>query len=256
MYGYIYLTTNLINNKKYIGKHKGYYDKNYFGSGLLITKALNKYGTKNFKVDILKYCYTLKELNYMEKYYIDLYNACESNKYYNIASGGDGGNLIYGYTKEQMQAFKDKMSKITSRENNGMYGKKHNIISIEKMSIARKESIDKYKTKEFREKMSEVTSGSKNGMYGKKHSKKSLELMSINSKGKSSGCKNGMHGKKGENAINGVKVFMFDKNRNLIKVFNTKRLALEYIGTESHSGLNKAIKNNKLYKGYYWKQNK
>lgn len=34
MYGYIYLTTNLINGKKYIGKHKSLtFDDSYFGSG-------------------------------------------------------------------------------------------------------------------------------------------------------------------------------------------------------------------------------
>jgi hypothetical protein len=35
-YGYIYKTTNLLNNRIYIGKHKGEYNPNYFGSGLII----------------------------------------------------------------------------------------------------------------------------------------------------------------------------------------------------------------------------
>ena len=54
IYGYIYLTTNLRNAKKYIGQHKGSkLDANYFGSGTLIAKALHKYGKTNF-IDFLK----------------------------------------------------------------------------------------------------------------------------------------------------------------------------------------------------------
>ena len=33
---YIYLTTNLINGKKYIGKHFGAIDDSYLGSGTLL----------------------------------------------------------------------------------------------------------------------------------------------------------------------------------------------------------------------------
>ena len=37
---YIYLTTNLINNKKYIGKHYGELNDDYLGSGNLIKLAI------------------------------------------------------------------------------------------------------------------------------------------------------------------------------------------------------------------------
>ena len=43
--GYIYLTTNLINNKRYIGMTTKN-DSNYFGSGKLIKWAIKKYGKK------------------------------------------------------------------------------------------------------------------------------------------------------------------------------------------------------------------
>ena len=51
-YGYIYITENLINGKKYIGKAKykneSYKNTNYLGSGKLITAAIKKYGRENF----------------------------------------------------------------------------------------------------------------------------------------------------------------------------------------------------------------
>ena len=40
MYGYIYKTTNLLNGRIYIGKRKGDFDNNYFGSGRYLLNAV------------------------------------------------------------------------------------------------------------------------------------------------------------------------------------------------------------------------
>ena len=91
MYGYIYLTTNLLNNKKYIGRHKSsYFDLSYKGSGKVITQAFKKDGWDNFDCKILCECNSEEEIYEKEAYYIDLYNAVESNEYYNLVPGGLG----------------------------------------------------------------------------------------------------------------------------------------------------------------------
>ena len=52
----VYRITNMINGKKYIGKHSttDVYD-GYFGSGVAIKQAINKYGIDNFKKEIICY---------------------------------------------------------------------------------------------------------------------------------------------------------------------------------------------------------
>ena len=91
MIGYIYLTTNLINNKKYIGQHRcTKFDKSYIGSGLALSRAIKVYGKKNFKCEVLKWCETDEELNNSEVDYIKSYDAVNNKEFYNICSGGLG----------------------------------------------------------------------------------------------------------------------------------------------------------------------
>ena len=252
---YIYMTTNNINNMKYIGKHYGELDDTYLGSGTILKQAIKKYGKENFTKTVLFISNNEEENNKKEKEFIALYNATTNPLFYNIHEGGNGGNTQKGFTQEQKENFRKKMSEITRGQNNGMYGKKHSENTKEFLSFwalfLRDNSV--YRTDDFRKKMSENTSGSKNGMYGKTHSEISKKKMSDSSIGKTSGIKNGMYGKSGENAINGKSLEMYDKDWNLIKIFNTKKLAMEFLGIKGHSALDKAIKNKTLYKNYYWK---
>lgn len=88
---YIYITTNLINNKKYIGQHTGFVDDKYLGSGTTLVKAINKYGEDNFSKSILEIC-PKEDLDEREKYWISFFNACEDDNFYNNAEGGQKGD--------------------------------------------------------------------------------------------------------------------------------------------------------------------
>lgn len=89
VYGYIYLTTNNVNGKKYIGQHKSnVFDKNYVGSGKLLRRAVELYGKHNFSVQILAECGTKEEMDEKERHFIEEYHADESNDFYNITKGG------------------------------------------------------------------------------------------------------------------------------------------------------------------------
>lgn len=93
-YGYIYLTTNLINGKKYIGQKKSNkFINRYKGSGTAIKKAIDKYGIKNFRVELLEWCYSKEELSEKEQYWISYYNAVKDSNFYNMSIGGSSGRL-------------------------------------------------------------------------------------------------------------------------------------------------------------------
>jgi len=105
---YIYKTTNLVNGKIYIGQSH-YNDSKYLGSGLLILKAIKKYGRTNFRKDILVPNIHSKELmDKLEIAYINLYDARNHKVGYNIAIGGN--NIMKGRKHSQVSINKMKES--------------------------------------------------------------------------------------------------------------------------------------------------
>jgi len=140
-YGFIYITTNMKNGKKYIGQKMFKYNwKNYFGSGVYISKAIKKYGKENFSREIIAIAYSKDELNELEIDYIEKHDAINSKNYYNLVGGG---GTIAGYhfseeTKLKMSInrkgkkgkpmsddTKNKLSQSMKGENNYLYGKHH-----------------------------------------------------------------------------------------------------------------------------------
>lgn len=186
VYGYIYITTNLINNKKYIGQHKSKtYDKNYYGSGKLLKRAIKKYGKQNFTNDVLEWCYSRDELAEKEKYWIDFFNAVNDELWYNILQGGYGvqlfgnDNPFYGkhHTEETKKKISDSLKGKFAGQNNPMYGV-HLIVSDEtkqKQSIAHKGKLMGKDNPMY---------GKPSPMKGKKQSEESRKKNSISHIGK------------------------------------------------------------------------
>lgn len=141
----IYKTINLKNNKYYIGQDKKN-NPEYLGSGLLLNRAIKKYGRENFTKEILCECKTKKELNDMEIYWIKISNSISPNGY-NISTGGEGGdNFTNNPNKEIIRkkciSSANKISKQNSLrnkgENNPFFNKKHSKKTRKKMSISKK----------------------------------------------------------------------------------------------------------------------
>lgn len=104
MVGYIYITTNLINNKQYIGKRisNEFLGTKYLGSGVLLKKAVNKYGESNFQVKLIEECNSRQQLIEREVYWIQYYNAVNNDMFYNLSYGNEGhaGKGTYKHSEE------------------------------------------------------------------------------------------------------------------------------------------------------------
>lgn len=86
---FIYITTNLVNNKQYVGSHNGEDNDNYLGSGKIFLKAYKKYGRENFKRKILEECDPKNNL-ILETKYIKKFNTLIPNGYNISPTGGHG----------------------------------------------------------------------------------------------------------------------------------------------------------------------
>lgn len=91
---YVYIVTNKINGKKYIGmsiNKKKWFRESYYGSGKLIKQAILKYGKDNFIKNIVKEFDNEYDCRLYERYLIEYNNAVDDKMYYNMGPGGYGG---------------------------------------------------------------------------------------------------------------------------------------------------------------------
>ena len=121
IFGYIYKTTNLINNRIYIGQHKcNFFDTNYKGSGKLIRRAFKKYGKDNFCVELIEECNSLESLNEREIFYIEKFNSRNEEIGYNIALGWNqitqDESVSNDISKDQKNNFSDPIKSKGLRE--------------------------------------------------------------------------------------------------------------------------------------------
>lgn len=121
--GVIYLRTNLVNGKQYVGQtinlkqrecdwHRRT-DRMY--AGCLIDNARKKYGTENWSLKVLEECDNSK-LDELERFWIMQLNTKAPNGY-NLSDGGDGCSG-WEMPEEQRKA----LSESRKGENNPMYG--------------------------------------------------------------------------------------------------------------------------------------
>lgn len=181
----VYMHTNKINGKKYIGQTclkterrwnngKGYKSCPHF------YRAIQKYGWDNFKHEILYDHLEREEANHIEEILIAKYNTINIQYGYNLKSGGENNFLLEETKRKISETMKEKYC----GENNPMYGKHHSEETKIKLSEINK---DKHLSEETRRKMSENHAdfkGENHPMYGKHHSKKTRKKMSESHKGK------------------------------------------------------------------------
>ena len=89
----IYLLTNMINGKIYIGQTwlELWRRMRSYDNSIYLHSAIIKYGKENFKYEILWICNNQEEADEIEKYYIEKYNSRDNSIGYNLKEGGRGG---------------------------------------------------------------------------------------------------------------------------------------------------------------------
>lgn len=117
LYCFVYMTTNLLNNKIYVGVHTtNNLDDEYIGSGKLFLKAVKKYGKHNFKCEILKYTLTKKHALLIEKSIVNSTFIMESTNY-NIKEGGYSRILLTNEGRKNIsESNKKRLSKLSKNE--------------------------------------------------------------------------------------------------------------------------------------------
>tara|TARA_R110000823_G_scaffold312855_1_gene439916 strand:+ start:430 stop:981 length:552 start_codon:yes stop_codon:yes gene_type:complete len=101
-YIYTYQTKNLLNGKTYIGVHStNKANDSYLGSGILLAKAIEKYGKSVFKKEILDF-FNTKEEAYLEEAFLVTEETVKDNSNYNLGIGGGNKSKL---TDSHKQAF-------------------------------------------------------------------------------------------------------------------------------------------------------
>lgn len=94
-FNFVYLTTNMANGKKYIGKHStNDLNDGYIGSGTILKRAIKKHGFEQFSFQILKMFDTSQEALDYEAELVTT-EIVESSEYYNMKIGGQGGGIVF-----------------------------------------------------------------------------------------------------------------------------------------------------------------
>lgn len=177
---FIYKTTNLLNNKFYIGMHSTSNLKDgYLGSGTHLRRSIRKYGIDNFKLEILEWCNTRDELIEREKENITENHINDPNCY-NMKNGGLGGGKFYS-KEHQFKCSQAAGLKHSERmKNDESYRLNHS----KKISEANKRRIARGETFFYCD------------WTGKKHKEETIQKMKESKRGHGIGKQNSQYGLK------------------------------------------------------------
>lgn len=233
--GEIYLITNKVNNKKYVGQTHSHFKngtvygyKNRFkrhisnanstncnNKSRALYSAIRKYGKENFDIELLETTDT-NVLDNREKHYIKHYNTLCPNGY-NLTEGGVDGKMCDATAQKISNSLKGhivsndtkkKISESLIGNKHPNWGKKHSAKTLGKMSLKQ--------------------TGSNHPMFNKHHSIESKNKISL------SGRKRGIDeqlplyvNKYITKKHEGYRVIYFENDKKCTKSFTNKQLDMD-----------------------------
>jgi group I intron endonuclease len=158
----IYQTTNLVNNKIYIGIHStSDINDGYLGSGNAIKNAVKKHGKENFSREVLYFFDTRQQAEDKEAELVtESFIARQDN--YNIKTGGASGCLHSTETRQKISEAmkgKDRPEEIRQKISQSKLGKKRPPRSKEWSEKIGKANKGRTPSEETRRKISEASKG-------------------------------------------------------------------------------------------------
>lgn len=128
----VYKTTNIVNGKFYIGMHSTFnIDDGYLGSGVILLKAIKKYGRESFTREIVANCVSSEVARSVEKQLVQYHMTNDRRSCYNRAFGGCGAclgdeNGFYGKEhSEETRKILSESAKLRTGHRNPFYGRRH-----------------------------------------------------------------------------------------------------------------------------------
>jgi hypothetical protein len=189
---HLYKITNQKTGDYYIGKHNGWEQNNYWGSGHKVKGQIKKYGKENFTYDIL--CYGSPEYIYeLENKLVTIELIESDEKCLNLTIGGDGPTYHKKETRQKISkklklAMTPELRKKISDVKKEFY--KNNpearakcaantgkVFSEEQRKLWSDVQIERFKDPKQREKLSQA-------LKGKKVSEEAKKKISLKNKGK------------------------------------------------------------------------
>lgn len=217
---FVYMTTNKITGKKYIGKHTtNDLNDGYFGSNDELIEDIKLLGKEHFERIILDYAETDEELKQKESYHLRKNKVVERSDFYNNTYAASGGNPFKNWTQERYEKYIELQRKVQT-------GKKRSRITRERISKNNVGFRGKRHTEETKRKISE-------SMKGKTHSEETRKKLSKSSSKGKVYC-----------YFNGELKYIFNSSAEAARKF----IELNYIRTDK--AFYKALKNEgKVMKG-------
>jgi len=245
----VYVHTNKINGKKYVGQTSMGIEKRWGKNGVgylgkingkyrqtLFARAILKYGWDNFQHEVIENNLTKEDADSLEKSLIKKLNTTNSKYGYNCKEGGSNGKHSEESKRKMSETHKKikvseetrmkisesnkgrivteetrkKISKALSGENNPMYGRQLSEEHRKKISYANKGRVP---SDEERRKMSEAAKGENNHFYGRHHSEETKRKMSESRMGKLIGAKHS----------SSIRVVQYDLQGCLLKIWDCIR---------------------------------
>ena len=242
--GFIYILTNIINLKKYVGQTTRPIEDRFCehqkpsNHCSAIYEAIKKHGWENFTTDYYK-C-SDDELNKHERWFVKLMNTMSPNGY-NLREGGGSRGKLSGETKQKIsESMTGKVFTVEHREalSAVRIGKKLSQEHREALSASHK---GKGQTQETKEKISKK-------MKGQERTQEHKDAISASKKGE----KNPNYGKMGDKHHNSKRVYQYDLEGKFIASFGSTNEAARNIGKTDGSNIRKCA-NGKLPHVYKFK---